>query len=87
MKEVDTFFLAFLSFFRRSFFLPKMVVPQSVSFFLYRSVLCICIYKQIYTNDICRLQSVISVKGSYTRPSPPTPTPILLCNRQQAIII
>lgn len=45
---VNTFFV------RLFFFWPKMVYHRA---FLYRSVLCICIYKQIYTN-ICRLQCV-----------------------------
>ena len=60
MKEVDTFFVVF---FFAVCFLPKMVYHRAFSFFLYRSVLCICIYKQIYTNNICRLQSAFSVKG------------------------
>lgn len=64
MKEVDTFWGVFLCMFvfffvifcfLLVFFLPKMVYHRV---FLYRSVLCICIYKQIYTNNICRLQCV-----------------------------
>lgn len=59
---VCLFLLFFCFVFVCFFFLPKMVYHRV---FLYRSVLCICIYKQIYTNNICRLQSVSSVKGSY----------------------
>lgn len=49
MKEVDTFFLAFLIFLRRSFFLPKMVVPQSVSFFFCTGVFCVYVFTNKYT--------------------------------------
>ena len=58
MKEVDTFFVVFFSLF---VFCQRWCTTER--FFLYRSVLCICIYKQIYTNNICRLQSAFSVKG------------------------
>lgn len=60
MKEVDTFCCFFICF------LPNMVYHRA---FLYRSVLCICIYKQIYTNSVCRLQSAFSVKGSLPPPN------------------
>lgn len=62
MKEVDSLGIFFGNFFLFLFF-AKDGVPQSI-IFLYRSVLCICIYKQIYTNNVSGLSSAFSVKGS-----------------------
>lgn len=59
MKEVGTFKGCICLF----FFWPKMVYHRDF-FCTGCSVLCICIYKQIYPNNICRLQSASSVKGS-----------------------